>query len=107
MKWELHLKDELPPFWNSIEPYKEYKMADKRTYKENLATISTQLVYIESHLRNIDGHLEKINTTNLDQEVKIARNKDRIGLGYKIGGGLFSVLSLALVALVLRLLGVY
>ena len=98
------MKDELPVFYNSIE---EYQMTEKRSYKEILASVETSLSYINNHLGNIDGHLEKINTTNLDQEVKIARNKDRIGLGYKIGGGIFSVLSLALVALVLHLLGIY
>ena len=89
-------------------------MADKRKYTDILRDLDAKMAeynitiqYVNNHLGNIDGHLEKINTTNLGQEVKIARCKDRISLGYKIGGGLFSVLSLALVALVLHLLGIY
>ena len=108
------MKDELPVFYNSIEPYKEYKMTDKRNYTQvirdldaKMAEYNITIEYVKNHLGNIDSHMGKINDTNLKQEVKIARNKDRIGLGYKIGGGIFSVLSLALVALVLRLLGVY
>ena len=91
-----------------------YGMTDKRKYTEvirdldaKMAEYNITIEYVKNHLGNIDSHMGKINDTNLKQEVKIARNKDRIGLGYKIGGGLFSVLSLALVALVLRLLGVY
>ena len=78
-------------------------MADKRTYKEIARDIenyvkaqgglfNTHMSYINNHLGNIDGHLEKINTTNLDQEVKIVRNKDRIGLIFKIIGGILLLL---------------
>ena len=79
-------------------------MADKRKYTETLAEIKIEMVYIRNHLRNIDGHMEKINTTNLDQEVKILRNKDRIGLIYKIGGAIFTILA---GTLALSILGVY
>lgn len=89
-------------------------MVDKRKYTEvirdldaKMAEYNITIEYVKNHLSNIDSHMGKINDTNLKQELKIARNKDRIGLGYKIGGGLFSVLSLALVALVLHLLGIY
>ena len=82
-------------------------MADKRTYKEIVASIETSIGYIDNHLRNIDAHLNRLNERTGDCELLSARNKDRISLAYKIGGGLFSVLSLALVALVLRLLGIY
>ena len=96
-----------PPFYNSIEAYREQKMADKRTYKDILASVETHFIYINTHLTNIDQHLEKINTVNVKQEVKIARNKDRIGLISKIGGGLLTILSGGSVALILKLLGVY
>ena len=79
-------------------------MTEKRKYTEVLASIETHITYINTHLRNLDGHLEKINTTNLAQEVKILRNKDRIGLIYKIGGGLITIL---VTALILSLFGVY
>jgi len=81
-------------------------MADKRPYKEILASVETHFIYINNHLGNIDGHLEKINTTNLNQEVKIARNKDRISLIVKIGGVLLTLLGGSL-AFILHLLGVY
>ena len=81
-------------------------MADKRTYKEIAVSIETHVAYINNHLQNIDSHLEKINTTNLAQEVKIARNKDRIGLIWKIGGVLLTLLGGSL-AFILHLLGLY
>ena len=92
-------------------------MSDKRTYKQiardlenymkaQVEIFNTHMVYINNHLSNMDGHLEKINTTDLGQEVKIARNKDRISLIFKIGGGLFAVLGGG-AAFVLHLLGVY
>jgi len=82
-------------------------MADKRSYTEILASVETHIVYVNNHLRNIDSHLEKINTTNLEQEVKIIRNKDRISLLYKIGGGLGTLCGAGLIALILRLLEIY
>ena len=82
-------------------------MADKRNYKDILASVETHFIYINNHLANIDSHLEKINTTNLEQEVKIAKNKDRIGLGYKLGGGLLTVLGGGTIAGILHLFGVY
>lgn len=51
-------------------------------------------------------HLVMINTTNLDQEVKIIRNKDRIGLVCKIGGAFITILATGAIAGVLQLLGI-
>ena len=82
-------------------------MPDKRKYTETLASIETHFIYINNHLSNIDHHLEKINTTNLAQEVKIQRNKDRISLHSKIGGGIVALLGSATVAVILKLVGVY
>jgi len=82
-------------------------MSDSRSYKEILASVETALSYINNHLSNIDGHLEKINTTNLNQEVKIARNKDRIGLILKIGGSSLVVLIGGAVAWFIKLQGVW
>ena len=82
-------------------------MTDKRSYKEIQASVETHLIYINNHLGNIDKHLEKINTTNLTQEVKIQRNKDRISLHSKIGGGIGTMLGGAIVAVILKLMGVY
>jgi len=79
----------------------------KRSYSEIVASIETHIIYINNHLANVDSHLEKINTTNLKQEVKIAKNKDRITLGYKIGGGILSIILTGLLALGLHLIGIY
>lgn len=84
-----------PPFYDDKEMY----MPDKRKYTEILRDLDAKMAeyiitvqYINNHLGNIDSHMEKINTTNLDQEVKITRNKDRIGLMYKMGGGFVVIL---------------
>ena len=82
-------------------------MADKRPYKEILASLETHFIYINNHLQNIDSHMEKINSTNLEQEVKIAKNKDRISLGYKIGGGILSIIGAGGIAGIIHLLGVF
>ena len=81
-------------------------MADKRNYRDIVIAVETSLGYINNHLRNIDGHLEKINTTNLDQEVKILRNKDRISLLWKVGGTCVTIVGGG-VAIILKLFGVY
>jgi len=91
-------------FYNSKE---EYAMADKRTYKEVLASLETHIIYIGNHLKNIDSHMGKINDTNLEQELKIGRNKDRISLGYKIGGGIALIALGGVVTVALKVLGVY
>ena len=82
-------------------------MADKRSYKETLASVETHFIYINNHLGNIDQHLNAINNTNLEQEVKIIRNRDRIGLFYKIAGGLGTLCGAGLIALLLKLLEIY
>jgi len=83
-----------PPCYADIEPYwKDWKMNDKRSYRDILASVETHFIYINNHLKNIDSHMGKINDTNLKQEVKIIRNKDRIGLLFKIIGGLLLILA--------------
>jgi len=89
-------------------------MADKRKYTEILRDLDAKMAeynitiqYVNNHLGNIDSHMGKINDTNLDQELKIARNKDRISLGYKIGGGFLLIAASGITAITLRLLGVY
>ena len=99
-----------PPFY---EDERMYAMTDKRSYTAILRDLDAKMAqhilevqYIKNHLRNMDGHLEKINTTNLKQEVKIARNKDRIGLILKVGGVLITLLGGSF-AFILHLLGLY
>lgn len=82
-------------------------MLDKRSYKEIVASIETHIIYVNNHLGNIDQHLNAINNTNLEQEVKIIRNRDRISLFYKIGGGLGTLCGAGLIALILKLLEIY
>ena len=88
-------------------------MVDKRKYTEVLRDLEVKMAeylltaqFINNHLQNMDGHLEKINTINLEQEIEIARNKDRISLGYKLGGVLLTLLGGSL-AFILHLLGLY
>lgn len=49
-------------------------MADKRSYKEVLASLETHIIYINNHLGNIDKHLEKQNTSIADHGKSIAKN---------------------------------
>ena len=93
-----------PAFYDSLEMY---QMTEKRSYKTILASVETHFIYINNHLSNLDKHLEKINTTNLQQEVKIARNKDRINLILRIGGGLLSLITAGAIAWVTHLQGVW
>ena len=86
---------------------KDEAMSDKRKYTDVVSNIETHIIYINSHLQNIDTHLERINDTNLKQEVKIVRNKDRISLGYRMGGGLLTLMVSGTIALLLKLMGVY
>lgn len=81
-------------------------MADKRSYREIQASVETHLIYINNHLGNIDGHLEKINTINLAQEVKIAKNKTSIAWIKWIVGGGFTIITIAVVG-TLKVMGVY
>lgn len=68
-------------------------MNEKRNYTANLGSILTHIEHINNHLRNIDSHLDRINNTNVEQSIAINRNKDRIGLFYKIGGGVVVIIA--------------
>lgn len=85
-------------------------MNNKQSYKELVVQLNTGLQYIQNHLRNIDQHLEKINTTNVDQEIKIALNKEyaesHFGLIWKVGSILVAIIG-GLMVFILHLLGVY
>lgn len=63
-------------------------MTDKRTTKEIVAVIDTKITYIEAHLRNINGNLEKQNMRIGDCEVQTAVSKASISRIWKIGGGI-------------------
>jgi len=82
-------------------------MTDKRSYKEVLASVETSLTYINNHLANIDSHLNKLNERTGDCEVSTAKNKDRISLIYKIGGGFLTTLLAGSLAVGLHLMGIY
>lgn len=69
-------------------------MAEGRTYKEVVASLETHIIYINNHLSNIDGHLEKLNTRTHDNEIQIAVNKTGISRIYKIGGGILGLAAL-------------
>lgn len=81
-------------------------MTEKRSYRDIVISVDTHISHINNHLQNIDGHLEKLNNTNVEQSIAINRNKDRIVLFYKIGGGIAVVLAGLLAAVVTGLIRV-
>lgn len=64
-------------------------MAEKRTYKEVVASLETHIIYINNHLGNIDKHLNKLNERIGNSEVQTAVSKASISRIWKIGGGIF------------------
>jgi len=81
-------------------------MTEKRSYTAILASLDTHISHINNHLKNIDSHLEKLNNTNFEQSIAINRNKDRIVLFYKIGGGIAVILAGLITAVVTGLIRV-
>jgi len=81
-------------------------MGEKRRYIDIVASLETHIIYINTHLQSIDAHLEKLNNQENRQNVAIAKNSVRIGLMWKIGGGLLVLLSSG-IAILLKALGVY
>jgi len=66
---------EEPPFYNDIQEYwEDWKMSDKRSYKDILASVETHFIYINNHLDNIDKHLERQNNSLTEHERSIAKN---------------------------------
>ncbi len=45
------------------EYWEDWKMTDKRSYKDILASVETHFIYINNHLDNIDKHLERQNNS--------------------------------------------
>jgi len=79
-------------------------MTEKRSYRDIVISVDTHISHINNHLQNIDSHLEKLNNTNVEQSIAINRNKDRIVLFYKIGGGIAVVLAGLITAVVAGLI---
>lgn len=84
-------------------------MAEKRPYKEILASVETHIIYVNNHLQNIDSHLERINNRLTDHDKAIANNTARISMIIKVGGGLIGLITILLGAgaIILKLFGVY
>ena len=68
----------------------------KPTYTETVARIETHLIYIREHAEKTDKHLEKLNDTVADQQNQITRNTTRIGLAFKIIGGLVTLAAIVI-----------
>ena len=81
-------------------------MTDKRSYRDIVIATETHIAHISNHLQNIDTHLERLNATEGKQNIAIVKNATKIGLMWKIGGGLFSLL-LLIIGIGLKLVGVY
>jgi len=82
-------------------------MSDKRSYSEILASVETHFIYINNHLKNIDSHMDKINNTNLEQEIKIHDTGKRIDPYDKWSKWILGITGTLMVAIVLKLFGVY
>jgi len=78
----------------------------QKNLEEIVVRIDERTSLMQLHIVEMVKHLEKINNTNLDQEVKIAKNKDRISMSWKIGGGLLGLISSGAIAILLYLLGI-
>ena len=73
---------------------------DRRSYKELVGIIETKLIYIETHLKNIDSHFEKLNGCVIENGKMIATNKNSVVWLWRIIG-LFTV---GLIGLVIKLI---
>ena len=82
-------------------------MTEKRRYTDIVASLETHIIYIQTHLRNIDAHLERLNTQENRQNVAIAKNSVRIGLLWKMGWGSLLALITGVIAILLKIIGVY
>ena len=88
-------------------------MSDKKSYTDvlreiegRLSGIETATQYQETHLRNINGNLEKQNLRIGNCEITGAKNRTGIKLIYKIGGSILGVVAL-FVALALGVLNLF
>lgn len=79
-------------------------MADKRSYRDIVISVETSLNYINNHLQNIDGHLNKLNERTKENEVSSSKNSNNIKWILRIGG---SFLVFVIIPVVLKLLGIY
>ena len=62
---------------------------------------------ISGAINKIEKHLERINGTNAEQEIKIARNRDRISTQWKIGGSLLALIGTGLLGMFFHMLGAF
>ncbi len=56
------------------EYWEDWKMTDKRSYKEILSSVETHFIYINNHLNNIDKHLERQNNSITEHGKSITKN---------------------------------
>ena len=99
-----------PPRWNSKEPYEECKMEEgkkNRSYTAVLASLETHISYIREDISGIHKHLKLLNGSEMRQDIRIAKNQDRIGLAWKIWIGVPVLLVLGILSLALKLQGLW
>ena len=88
-------------------------MTDTRTLKEMMRELEIQMTRMETkqeyelnHLRNIDHHLEKLNTRTNKNELACLQNKNNMGWIIKIGSGLLIIISTTALW-ILKKIGIY
>ena len=99
-----------PPFYNSAETYEEAEMEENkkhRSYTDVVASLETHISYIREDIAGIHEHLKLQNGSEMRQDIRIAKNTDRIGLAWKIWVGIPIILIGGIISLGLKLLGVY
>ena len=77
----------------------------KPTYTETVSAIETHLMYIHEHAERTDKHLEKLNDRVAKNEIQTARNTTRLGLAFKVSGGVIT--TAAIVIPILFVTGVF
>jgi len=69
-------------------------MNNRYSYKDLVIRLDEHMESVDAHLEKIDKHLGKLNDRTNNCEVQVEKNKTRIGLIFKIGGGLVTVLAI-------------
>jgi len=80
-------------------------MVDKRSTRDIVIAVDTKVDYLLNHVKNVDQHLNRLNERTGKCEVAIAQ-RPTLGFLFKLGSAIFSGIG-AIVALILKLVGVY
>jgi len=76
------------------------------TIREIVVRIDERVIAIQTNIVKVFAHLERLNNQENRQNVAIAKNSVRIGLMWKIGGGILVLLGSG-IAILVKALGIY